>query len=132
VAMETSELIDGLSEAIGETLERKRAAKAKVPDVYASGMRGNEDPPAVRKEKEAQAKLAAKKLGLRKGVNPDKVAKTQKGREVVDDEEEESDEIDPKTGKKKVAFTAGPSKKALAKENAKLKAQLAELTKKKK
>lgn len=114
------DIIGALVDQIGTRLDADRAKKEEIPAVYKSGMRGDEDPPAVRKRKEAEAKLAAAKKGMRPGVDPDKVNKTQKGR--VQDE----------GGKrKKVEFEAGETKKALKKRVADLEKQIAELKTKK-
>jgi hypothetical protein len=124
----SSEVIEGLADQISESIERRRAAKNEVPEVYKSGMRGNEETPAARKlreAKEAREKLEAK--GRKKGVDPDKAARSRKAANIDDDDEDE--EVDD-NGRRKVVFKAGPSKKALAAENKKLKDQLAKLSKK--
>jgi hypothetical protein len=57
-------ILELLSDSIGENIAKRNAAKAPVPDVYKSGMRGNEKPPAQR---EAAADKKAKQA-LNKGT----------------------------------------------------------------
>lgn len=115
--LENSELIEGLAETLGERIESKRKAREEVPAVYKSGMRGNEEPPAKRQEREAREKrekaVADKKKGVRPGVDPDKARRSEE-----------------QGGKRKISFEAGPSKKdllkklkALESENAQLKSK---------
>jgi predicted phosphodiesterase len=98
---------------LGDLITEKLAANAKkttpIPEVYSSGMRGNEKPPHLREQKKNDKKVDSKK-------------------KVVDDD---GQEVDPKTGKRIVKFAAR-ERTSLKDENAALKKEIAALKAKKK
>lgn len=111
----SSDLIEELAENISSSIQKKQAAKSAIPDVYKSGMRGNEVPPQLR-NKDTKG---ARKAGFGKGIDPKKVEKTQRGRNVANDDDDDE--------QKEVKFKASKvSKSKIIKQQSK---QIADLTK---